>query len=69
MPSWRSSQASDCRRDGCGWDPKRGNEKNYLYFQFLAPTKRQSAALISAAQHAMPEELKTECLCGIQREA
>ena len=59
-------------------------EMKYLYFHFFALVSRQSAALSSATQHAMPPEFGrkwgTECLntrfpsaypavCGIQREA
>ena len=43
---------------GCGFDPhsRRWNIYLHLYFYFLALMSRQSAALSSATQHAMPPD-------------
>ena len=65
--SWRSGTKCDCET-GCGSDPhsRRRNIYLNLYFHFFALVSRQSAALSSATQHAMPPEFGrkwgTECL-------
>ena len=53
---------------GCGFDPhsRKWNIYLHIYFHFFALVSKQSVALRSATQHAMPPELgrkwATECL-------
>ena len=73
------AQSVTVKPTGCGFDlhSRRGNIYSNLYVHFFALVWRQSAALSSTTQQAMPPEFsgkwKTECLnpvvCGIHREA
>ena len=62
------AQSVTVRPTGCGFDPRsmRWNIYLNLYFHFFTLVSRQSAALSSATQHAMPPEFgrkwRTECL-------
>ena len=63
----KEAQSVTVKSTGCGFDPHSRKWNIYLYFYFhLALVSRQSAALSSATQHAMPAELGgkwgTECL-------
>ena len=56
-------QACDFKCDGCGFKLTRENELLLINFIFLVLVSRQSAALSSAIQHAMPGgKRKTEFL-------
>ena len=66
--TYRKSQSVIVKPTGCGFDPhlRRWNIYLNLYFHFFALVSRQSAALNSGTQHAMPPEFGrkwgTECL-------
>ena len=74
LGSWYEASRGAAARDvtvkptSCGFEPhsRRWNIYLNLYFHFFALVSRQSAALSSATQHAMPSEfgrkLGTECL-------
>ena len=78
------AQSVTAKWTGCGFDSHWRKLNIYLnfYFHFFALVSRQSAAMSSATQHAMPpvfgEKWEMECLntrfpaypaaCGIQRE-
>ena len=75
------AQSVTVKQIGCGFDPhsKRWNIYLNLYFHFFALVSKQSAALSSATQHAMPPEFGRKwgtevpsaysAVCGIQRKA
>ena len=53
------AQSVTVKSNGCEFDPhsKKLNIYLHLYVHFFALVSRQSAALSSATQHAMPSEL------------
>ena len=56
------AQSVTVKPTGCGFDPpsRRWNIYLLLYFHFLVLVSKQSAALSSATQHAMPPEFGFE---------
>ena len=58
------AQSVTVKSTGCGFDPHSRRLCIYLnvYFHFFALVSRTSAALSSAAQHAMPPEFVRLCL-------
>ena len=53
------AQSVTVNSTGCGSDPhsRKSNIYLHLYFHFFAMVSRQSAALSSATQYAMPTQL------------